>query len=109
MFNALTYLTTPAENDFDLMVILDAKAEAKRNNGGHIGLVADVKLASNVKSIRKDLDVRLSVKVGTNTKSTSVNAQGGEQEIVTTSIYTAAVLGRQQITEPGSNKLIDVN
>ena len=109
MFNALTYLTTPAENDFDLMVILDAKDEAKRNNGGHIGLVADVKLASNVKSIRKDLDVRLSVKVGTNTKSTSVNAQGGEQEIVTTSIYTAAVLGRQQITEPGSNKLIDVN
>jgi hypothetical protein len=29
MFNSLTYLTTPAENDFDFMPIIEAKAEGK--------------------------------------------------------------------------------
>ena len=109
MFNALVYLTTPAENDFDFMPILLAKDEAKKNKGGFIGLTADVRLASNTKNIRKDLEVRLAVKIGNNTNSTSVNAQGGEQEIVTTSVYAATVLGREQIVEPGTQKPIDVN
>lgn len=109
MFNSLTYLTTPAENDFDFMPIIEAKAEMKKNGGGAVTLVSDVRLASDFKDIRKDLEVKLSVKVGNNVQSTSVNAQAGEQEVATASIYAAAVLGRQQITEPGTNKLVEIN
>lgn len=109
MFNSLTYLTTPAENDFDFMPIIEAKAEMKKNGGGAVTLVSNVRLASDFKDIRKDLEVKLSVKVGNNVQSTSVNAQAGEQEVATASIYAAAVLGRQQITEPGTNKLVEIN
>lgn len=109
MFNSLTYLTTPAENDFDFMPIIEAKAEMKKNGGGAVTLVSDVRLASDFKDIRKDLEVKLSVKVGNNVQSTSVNAQAGEQEVATASIYAAAVLGRQQITEPSTNKLVEIN
>lgn len=109
MFNSLTYLTTPAENDFDFMPIIEAKAEMKKNGGGAVTLVSDVRLASDFKDIRKDLEVKLSVKVGNNVQSTSVNAQAGEQEVATASIYAAAVLGRTKITEPSTNKLVEIN